>query len=578
MSQDQPTLFKSLLSCQIGEAGTIVGRDLEKDRLSDQLYVDTDEDSILERFFISEYEDDGKLLVLTGSAGDGKSALLSQVYKKSQNLSQNLDRESFHLDATGAAKPTQSAHDNLTEFLDMVQSDIESGTGDRKGLAINYGLAIKFFKQYDLQNEYPEIWEAIQKAEKKWCVEEDNITVINLGHRELFGITPGSLGQGVLLDMLNQFNFADSSSPLSELYDPDHCPVGKEACPLHYNIEQFSDNDFRQLIAEILAADSLINGLYLNPRRILSRVSKMILPPSLHRRVNSKDAYQGECIVGKKIEEGLIIPEPSDLIWNSVFDVLENENRGTIVDPCGQSGSELDNQIMNWYLNRTGLYEQLSETPVAESRTVDAEFVELIKTGIRRKYLVQDGNVETIIDKPWFNEYLNALAFFNEVETEEPVQDGARRVINQTKDALRNWSGQSDISDEMTFVDGNPASEFKYSSQWDEPITDIESSKEDTKTSTRPGQIQLYMSEKDAKNSVLVPLNFEVYTLMNLIKNGYNPTSVELERSEGVQLLQSQLSRFTKKKESVTVRDKAEKALFTVETGALNSIRIEGGE
>lgn len=578
MGKNLPPLFESLLSCQIGESGAVVGRDLEKNRLSDQLYVETDEDDILEQFFVSKYEQDGKLLVLTGSAGDGKSALLSQAYKNSQSSGHNLDPDSFHLDATGAAKPKQSAEDNLIEFLDTVQSDIQSGTGDRKGLAINYGLAIKFFEQHDHQTDYPEIWEAIEKAEDQWHVEEDDIKVINLGHRELFGITPGSLGQGVLRKIIDQFNLLDSSSPLSGLHDLDQCPVDKDACPLHYNIDQFSDENLRQLISEILAADSLINAFYLNPRRILSRVSKMILPSSLHRRIELNGSYQGECIVGKKIEEGLLNPEPSDLIWNSVFHVLEDENRGMIIDPCGQTGSELDNQILNWYLNRNEIYDQLSETPIAISKTEDDDFVELIKTGIRRKYLLQNNNMETVIEQTWFDEYLNALAFFNEVDTEESVGEGARKVINQTKDALQNWSGPSNESEEMTFVDGNPASEFKFSSQWDEPDTNIKKSRQDTKSSTRPGQIRLYMSEKEAENSVLVPLNFEVYTLMNLIKDGYNPTSVELERSEGIQLLQSQLSRFTKKKESVTIRDKAGKSLFSVETGALNSIRIEGDE
>jgi hypothetical protein len=89
----------------MGEAGAIVGGHIDRNELRQGLYITTDEDSLVNSFFVDDYADDGKLLIITGSAGDGKSALLSRAFLKAQNQGiSSLTEDQIHMDATASTE------------------------------------------------------------------------------------------------------------------------------------------------------------------------------------------------------------------------------------------------------------------------------------------------------------------------------------------------------------------------------------------------------------------------------------------------------------------------------------------
>jgi type II secretory pathway predicted ATPase ExeA len=75
----------------MGEAGAIVGGHIDRNDLREALYVETDEDELVTNFFADEYERDGRCLVITGSAGDGKSALLSRAFQEAQGTNSDIE-------------------------------------------------------------------------------------------------------------------------------------------------------------------------------------------------------------------------------------------------------------------------------------------------------------------------------------------------------------------------------------------------------------------------------------------------------------------------------------------------------
>jgi len=150
------TLFELLRSCKMGEAGAIVGGHIDRNDLRQGLYISTEEDDLVNSFFVDEYSEDGKLLLITGSAGDGKSALLSRAFLNAQQQGiDSLTEDQIHMDATASTEKTKTYDKTLDQFFTQVRGNLDSGIGPRSGVAINLGLAIDFFERKGYNEKIP---------------------------------------------------------------------------------------------------------------------------------------------------------------------------------------------------------------------------------------------------------------------------------------------------------------------------------------------------------------------------------------------------------------------------------------
>jgi hypothetical protein len=88
----------------------------------------------------------------------------------------------------------------------------------------------------------------------------------------------------------------------------------------------------------------------------------------------------------------------------------------------------------------------------------------------------------------------------------------------------------------------------------------------------------IVLEPEGADVSVPVPVTFELYQLMGQIRMGYNPNALDMERSEGMRLIQSRLSEFTNKHELVRVVNKLDEELFRVRKTGFDDIEIVSGD
>ncbi len=559
------TVFELLRACQRGEAGSIVGRELDSAPRLDPLYVPTQEDEELRDIFVDEYERDGKLVILTGSAGDGKSALLSKAYREAQRESVGLNKEDLHLDATGSAYLQRSYRHDLSDFLDTAIEGFHQEEASRKGLAINYGLAIDFFEQgHDASGgEYEELWETLKEAESERRVtsESGNIIVINLGHRDLFQIEPGHLGDGPLRELVDNFDASDSESPLQTLHDtdPSACPATGR-CPLHHNLDRLTDDTIRDNLTRIVAGSSVLRAVYLNPRSILDQISRTLLHPEF-RGLQSNGS---SCAVGEAIVEGDVTPKSEHLLCNRVMNVFSGEEDGRFIDPVAQVSQEIDEQALSLESDESELKEATRLTPLRDD---EWEQTDRIRTAIRLQYL-RDELGSTHLDSETFKTFREGLKYF---EGDDEYGPGGIEMKKTSANSLKNWSGRTSDGDRMAFIDGQRSPDYRFTAKWSGPDLKIGASREETKKITRPGQLRLYFTPESGDEAVVVPLGYRLYYLMTQINQGYNPSSGDIERSQGVRLLYSQLSQFTNKRESVRVEDRAGNPLFEVKSETLGA-------
>jgi hypothetical protein len=346
---------------------------------------------------------------------------------------------------------------------------------------------------------------------------------------------------------------------------------------LHFNAVQFANPVVREQVTRLIAASGIIETAYLNPRSILDKISSLVLPPSLQRVDEA-----GDCPVGTAVDSKRFSPEV--LLWNSVFETLgsNGEESAGHIDPAAHSSVSLDQELLGWGADRDRLRELLGETPLLETADVATK----IRTALRRVYLLDEsiasGSIQTKLETDTFREFTGALTYLNQSDADESEvnvsSSHSTDVLDTVITSLQGWSGSINESDYIEFVDGVKSTDYRFLSKWTQPTPDQDESIRQTTEETTPGQMWIVLEPEGADVSVPVPVTFELYQLMGQIRMGYNPNALDMERSEGMRLIQSRLSEFTNKHELVRVVNKLDEELFRVRKTGFDDIEIVSGD
>jgi hypothetical protein len=143
--------------------------------------------------------DSPRLLVLTGSAGAGKSVVINHLLEKEK--SSRAGRIGKYIaDATHSDTPNQQQSERLSEFFAPFADDVPTADGPCRLIALNTGMALRFF--HDLPNQLgsrtfhgleallrkrlglPPGWNADYPV-PHWL--SDAVLVVNLDHRSTAG-------------------------------------------------------------------------------------------------------------------------------------------------------------------------------------------------------------------------------------------------------------------------------------------------------------------------------------------------------------------------------------------------------
>jgi DNA phosphorothioation-dependent restriction protein DptF len=388
-SSHTESLFDLLRACQRGQRVAIVGGHAEDtdNQLQNELYVRQEDDKKVDSFFETEYKTDGKLLILTGSAGDGKTALLTRGYEAHDG---ELPQSRVNLDATEARRRDGDYVDRLSDFFDEVIEDIQSESGHRSAIAINYGLAVDYFERRDTPERHRVVWDAMQKQSspgESASDGEENIKVINLSYRRTYDTHPDQLGEGLVRDLLDRFDPTNDQSPFTDAYEyeKEHCPAGDD-CVLLYNSRQLTQTQVKDQLARLMAGWSISTGAYLNPRTIIDNIASLLLPPKL-RELPGHEI----CPVGHAIEEEGLQPTAENLIWNATFKTLEtdDDSNASHLDPASYTDFSTDQRALRWASDDQELAEKMRNLPrvkYGEERPFGK-----IRTYLRKEYLEKEG-------------------------------------------------------------------------------------------------------------------------------------------------------------------------------------------
>jgi|GEM_PF-2528480 len=567
----QETLYDLLYACQRGQRVAIVGGHSDDNALRNDLYVEQEEDEEVTGFFENADIEDGRLLVLTGSAGDGKSALLARGYDQSEEA---IPPKRVNMDATEARRRDGDYSDRLSSFFEEIYGDMADEEGPRSAIAINYGLAVDYFERQDSPQRYRSIWEVMQESqtERIHNSEHHNITVINLSHRQTYETDPDTLGSGLVRDLIDRFDPSNEDSPFQAAFEHEtaECPAG-DNCTLQYNIRQLTNSSIKEQLARLFAGWSIVTGSYLNPRTIIDNIASLLLPTNL------QDLPEAEvCPVGQAIDEGTFEPTAEDLIWNATFKRLgtDQQSGADQIDPASHTTFAVDQKALQWGTNP----DELNADLALPSNVVFSDQVARVRTRLRREYLTQQDG-QTILDERTFKDFAAALAFFNQ-DRSSKYRERAQRMLTTAEQALGGWTGRQRDDGLVEFVDGKRSTTYRYLSEWVEPQFDPHKSEVKTQELTVPGRIKLMAKTPSGTDDLIpVPISFEMYRLMTQISEGYTPNATDLNQSHAIRVLHSRLEDFTKKNDRIVIESRSTETTIEIEDADLGlRISSEGTE
>ena len=253
--------------------------------------VETELKEILRKVHRNQHK---TLVLLCGSAGDGKSHLLS--YLKNEDEECLLEGIEIYNDATESAEPHLTAIDTLAERLkDFSDEHLDNGVAKKLILAINLGVLNNFiesekgqaFKKLKLYVEESEIFSSFtRKAEYK---ENSPFQHVSFSDFHLFTLKNGKIKTDYLNELFNKVFAQVEENPFYRCYSKNnqncnHC----SECPVRHNYELMFDSKIRESIINQLVEVSIKDKSVVTTREILNFIYDILV----HSDFMQKDFFK----------------------------------------------------------------------------------------------------------------------------------------------------------------------------------------------------------------------------------------------------------------------------------------------
>jgi len=240
----------------------------------------------------------GGIILLVGSAGDGKSHLLSKIKDLDQD---NWPLDAFYNDATASCSPNKTAIDTLKEAL-VDFNDVNIGTTTkRKILAINLGKLNAFIDDPNIQLQYAEIASAVRplfEGSVNAPQETDRVKIIEFSNKQIYEFDPTLSGYDAFKsDFMNQILekiVAETpKNPFFQAFTKDVESVENiQKNPIIINFQLLMLPEVRKSIILYVIEAIIRFNLSITPREFLDFIHSIIIPINYAAYKEDKSFYE----------------------------------------------------------------------------------------------------------------------------------------------------------------------------------------------------------------------------------------------------------------------------------------------
>ena len=230
-----------------------------------------------------------QLVLVCGSAGDGKSHLLS--YLKYSEQDHILDSYTIINDATESDAPNQTAIETLAERIAAFRDDrLNDGGREKVVLAINLGMLNNFIdseqgkyfgklKQYVLNNNIFSV------AQPLPFNKDEVFHHIDFSNYQLYTLTADGARSDYLTELFEKVFGNNTCNPFYNTYinQGSTCPHHTQ-CPVRHNFEFLMKEDVRKLLIQRIIEVCIKDKLVITSRDILNFIFDAVVSPDFDEK------------------------------------------------------------------------------------------------------------------------------------------------------------------------------------------------------------------------------------------------------------------------------------------------------
>ncbi len=271
----------------------------------------------------------GGLILLVGSAGDGKSHMIS-------TLKEDYDDFHFLNDATEGCSPCMTAVETLKYAMEEFSDDKIANTNEKLFVAINYGKLLDFIEDSDIKDNYKELVSCVEKMEPITKSLNNRIIIISLSHLQSFELNIESIDKPVdsyfMNSILEKIVVKSKDNKFYQAYLEDKQKQGlfylDTIDPIQLNFELLSEKVVRDSIVQMIIEAIIRYDLIVTPRDFLDFIYSILVYPGWKEFNESKDFFKA------------ILP-------SLLFDSSENKIQKalSLLDPLKISNYEHDREL-----------------------------------------------------------------------------------------------------------------------------------------------------------------------------------------------------------------------------------------
>lgn len=288
------------------------------------------------------------LVLLCGSAGDGKSHLLSYL-KNDLHL---LENYTVYNDATESSAPSKTAIETLYEALvDFSDENIEN-PGNNFILAINLGVLSNFIES-EYGASFRKLYQHVvssniltNKINEGGYIENSPFQHVSFSDYHMYSLTKDGIHPVYLEAILSRIFNKEEKNPFFTVYKNECqiCPLS-EKCPVKHNFEFLTKNENREFIANSLVEVIVKDKEILTTREILNYVYDIVVAPSF----NYKKMAQASTNTVSFLKEYVRDITPTLMYEYTDMSVLMNQLKK--YDPLLERSEEADEAAIFYYVS-----------------------------------------------------------------------------------------------------------------------------------------------------------------------------------------------------------------------------------
>ena len=399
------------------------------------------------------------LVMLCGSAGDGKSHLMS--YLRHADPEGLLNSFELYNDATESSAPELTSIDTLYEKLAPFNDEnYQVDDGYKMILAINLGTLNNFIESdkgraFTKLKQYVEDNEIFSSYTRKEVYITDSVFQhISFADYQVFTLKEDGVGTEFLSTLIGKVFSKTEENPFYQAYkNNDSCTLCQR-CPVRHNYEFLSKPEHQQAVIKKIVEVVIKDKAIVSTRDILNLLYDIIVHPDFDYSDMCKCATSEVKYLTKYIKYStpMLIYEYDDIspLLNCMrkHDVLKE--RQAEMDVAATRFHSLEN-IYEAFTEATAdtSYERLNDiTKIAVLGGIKPELKKLVYRFIVRTKEFK-GEYQASTQKELLAEYIKYLDY-----QQSGKEKQLKKLYESTKKAIMNWDGQFD-SDYICIDDSN---------------------------------------------------------------------------------------------------------------------------